>query len=101
MTSWLVTFTSAADDYSTDVDLLDTIGFSNKWTSHTSGAFSQPKGTFTNQTNRAVDEGGDWILRDIDINTTAPNRNGSGECRVGNAGNFPVGDLTWKVVRKL
>ncbi len=99
MSSWLLRFSSETSAYEVEVELHDTPGPLNRWTSRTREAFSTENGVFTNQTNNAVDVAGNWKLFSIDIDDTELGRDGSGECA--SAGTFPNGPLKWLVIRGL
>lgn len=100
MSDWLVELASEINEYRADVELTDTIGPINSWRSRKAGAFSAESGTFTNQTQNAVDVGGDWELYEFDIDKVEVDSNGKGLCKM-NAGDFPQGDLTWIVRRSI
>ena len=100
MSDWVCEFKNSGGE-ATMVELHDTIGPWNSWTARDARAFVPKSGTFTNQTQYAVDTGGMWTLNNIDIDDLKPGTSHGTGSVITNNGDFGDGDITWRIVSAL
>lgn len=93
--------TAHAGNYDAIVDIKDDPGPLNTWISQTDGAWGSSQGAFTNATNTGHARGCGaidcWTLYRFDFDVNVIGDTGGG-INADATGNFPAGELTWKVI---
>ncbi|RDK05373.1 hypothetical protein [Cupriavidus lacunae] len=103
MTSWRVEIRHNNSGKTTEIDLVDTVGFDNDWKAVDEFALTPNAGKFTNQTQRVVPVvQPSWILLNFDIDNPPADKRGIGRVDDNSSpATFPEGDITWRIVQEL
>ena len=101
MSSWEVELTHTSG-FTVRISLIDVAGPLNDWREVEAGTFTPGSGTFLNQLKRVAPQlQPSWVLRDLDIDEVVPGSSGSGEVIDNPNARFPVGTVTWRVIRSI